>query len=210
MTPFEVIQRAALETDSVLVSFSAGRDSIITLDLCKKYIKRVECVYFYWAQGLRLYHDLFDNLRNRYGGQLIIHEYPYPDIVIYEAGLLGKKIKYKFIDGINDCRAKTNIAYCAYGYRVSESLQRRARISPCGGIDRRNKFIYPVAYWSKSHIERYVKHEKLPLLETYRNGFRDISILNRNTLEFLRNNFYSDYEILLNKIPLLESRLYVK
>lgn len=210
MMPFEVIQNASLKTDVALVSFSAGRDSIITLDLCKKYLKRVEAVYFYWAKGLMLYEDLFSNLRKRYSGDLIIHEYPYPDIVIYEADLLGKKLNYKFIDGLNDCRIKTNINYIAYGYRISESLQRRARIAPWKGVDTRNKFIYPIAYWSKAHVEAYVKHEKLPLLETYRHGFRDISILNRDTLEFLRNNYYSDYEKLLNTIPHLESRFYVK
>ena len=209
MNPFEIIQRARKETDSVLISFSAGRDSSVCLDLCSRYFKKIDLVFFYWVEGLELYESFFRTIRKKYP-IAAIHQYRHPDIIWYESRLLSQKVKFKFIDGLNNARDKTGIDYIVYGYRASESLQRRARIKQGNGCDTKNKFIYPVAYWTKKHIEHYVKANRVPLLPSYRYGFRDISVLNRETLSFLKSNYNSDYQKLINNIPLLESRLYVK
>lgn len=48
---FRSIETAAAITDRVLVSFSGGKDSVVTLDLCMKHFKHVEGFFMYKFTG---------------------------------------------------------------------------------------------------------------------------------------------------------------
>lgn len=46
------VETAAAITGRVLVSFSGGKDSVVTLDLCVKNFSHVECFFMYQVRGL--------------------------------------------------------------------------------------------------------------------------------------------------------------
>lgn len=47
MGPMDVIRTFASMSDSVIVGFSGGKDSVVTLDLCRRYFPPERCFVFY-------------------------------------------------------------------------------------------------------------------------------------------------------------------
>lgn len=61
------VQTAAVLTDSVIVGFSGGKDSVVSLDLCARYFKRVEAYFMYYVPGLSFQERMLEWAENRYG-----------------------------------------------------------------------------------------------------------------------------------------------
>ena len=61
MSLLDVIKTQSQITDSVLVSFSMGKDSIVTLDLCMKYFKHVQPFFMYLVPGLKFQDEALAN-----------------------------------------------------------------------------------------------------------------------------------------------------
>ena len=63
---FDPIKTQASVTDSVIVGFSGGKDSIVTLDLCFRYFKTVKPYFMYLVPGL----DFQEKMLKRYEERL--------------------------------------------------------------------------------------------------------------------------------------------
>lgn len=106
--------------DTVLVSFSGGRDSLVVLDLCRRFFKNVVCFYMFIVPELRRIEEYFGYAKQHWN--VTILQYPhwvltnylkngvYCDIVIN-----GEKYQYREVDW-DETREKTaNIAANAHG-----------------------------------------------------------------------------------------------
>ncbi len=76
MSLLDVIKTQSQITDSVLVSFSMGKDSIVTMDLCMKYFKHVQPFFMYLVPGLQFQDEALANggkhagvMRANFGGK---------------------------------------------------------------------------------------------------------------------------------------------
>lgn len=71
MSLLDAIKTQAQITDKVLVSFSMGKDSIVTLDLCKKYFKTVQPFFMYLVPGLKFQEEALAKYERHYDVDII-------------------------------------------------------------------------------------------------------------------------------------------
>lgn len=209
---FKTIKAASYQTDEAVVMFSTGKDSIVTLDLCVKYLKKVVAVYLYFVKGISFREKILNHYRNRYGIEIL--QFPYPDVtrIINKGMYLQGKRKVANLgqsDTVTYIRKQTGIEYVAFGYRINESLQRRAIVKKFSedGIDRKFRKIYPIWDYSAKDCFNYITREKLILPIEYQYGFRDISFFSGESLIWLYQTFPEDYEKVKRTYPFIDAEL---
>jgi phosphoadenosine phosphosulfate reductase len=209
---FKTIKTASQEIDEAVVMFSTGKDSIVTLDLCVKYLKKVVAVYLYFVKGISFRERILNHYRKRYGIEIL--QYPYPDVsrIINKGMYLTSNRKVTNLgqsDVVSYIRKQTGIEYVAFGYRINESLQRRAIVKKFSdnGIDHKYKKIYPIWDLSAKDCFNYIAREKLILPVEYQYGFRDISFYSGDSLIWLYQNYPKDYELVKRTYPFIDAEL---
>lgn len=208
---YRSIETASLITDRVLVSFSGGKDSVVSLDLCIKYFKEVQAFFMYQVRGLSFQEAIVKYYEDKYG----IHIYRIPHF------FLSEKLRYGFFrlydlsvpvlsvkDIYTYMRDMTDIYWIAAGERIKDSLWRRGIIKNSGTIDAARGRFYPVAEWNKEEILAYIKQNKLKVgLDSKRLGGSFDSFLPRD-LEIIRKHFLNDYDKIKSWFPFIEASFF--
>lgn len=202
---FDPIRTQAKVTDAVLVGFSGGKDSIVTLDLCMRHFKRVQPFFMYYVPGLRMQEETIRRYEKRYGVDVIrIPHFEVSNFMRYGTfrdpdpyvGIVSVKDVYDYL------RIKTDIYWIACGERIADSVVRRAMIKRSGSIDKERGRFYPLAYWTKSDVVNYIQHYNLKLGKDYNKLGYSFRSLNANDLTFLNEEYPDDLQRVLRLYPL--------
>jgi len=199
---------AAALTDSVIVGFSGGKDSVVTLDLCARHFKRVEAYFLYYVPGLSFQEKMLRWAERRYG--LSICRLPH-----FELADMLKFGSFRPVDlsvptvEITELyahlRAHFGIHWIAGGERIADSIWRRAMLKKSGTIDRKRGRIYPVAHFTKPAIMAYLKMNRLPMSEESRVlGFSFRSLQPADMLK-IRQHYPADFAKIKAMFPLVEA-----
>lgn len=201
---FDPIKTQASVTDSVIVGFSGGKDSIVTLDLCFRYFKRVVPYFMYLVPYLDFQEKTLKWYENKYNTEII-------RIPHFEVSEFLKYGSFTMADwtvdvvGINDTyeylREKTGIQWIAAGERCADSIVRNAMIKKSGSIDYKRGRFYPLAYWKKNEVLQYIKQKKLYLSPEQRKIRFSFRSLAGNELAIIKNMYPKDYEKILQVYP---------
>ena len=70
-----LLARYAEQHESILVSFSGGKDSLVCLDLCTRAFKRVVCYFMYFVKDLECCEQQLQYARDRWGVEIL--QYPH-------------------------------------------------------------------------------------------------------------------------------------
>ena len=189
--------------DGAICFFSTGKDSVVMLDLIQRFFKRPdhEYIFLYMYKGLFIRETVLSHYSKRY--KIEFQQYPQFDV---SSRITGKKLKQANIEKF--IRAKHNKIWMFYGYRKTESLERRGMMAHIdNGIDWKYKKLYPIADWSARDVLAYIKRNRLVLPPDYRSGFRDINSFKGEALLWLYNNYRGDYEIIKAQYPGIEGEL---
>ena len=203
---FDPIKTQSRVTDSVIVGFSGGKDSIVTLDLCFKYFKRVVPFFMYLVPGLEFQEQMLRRYEERYNTEII--RLPHFEMSNYLK--YGSFTQYDIdvdIVGINDTyaylRQETGIHWIAAGERCADSIVRNAMIKKSGSIDYQRGRFYPLAYWKKQEVLQYIKYKKLYLSpEQKKIGFSFRSLAG-NEVKVIKDMYPKDYEKILKVFPFI-------
>lgn len=194
---FDPIKTQSRVTDRVLVGFSGGKDSIVTLDLCMRYFKQVQPFFMYLVPDISFQNEMLEWYENKYNCEII--RLPH-----FEVSSFLRWGSFRDIDTsvnvvkTNDLyaylRDKTGIEWIAAGERIKDSIVRRGMIKGTGSIDYKRKRFFPVAYWSKKEILQYIKAKKLFIPRDSRVlGFSWHSLEGRELVK-IREHFPDDFE----------------
>lgn len=205
---YEAIKVQAKVTDSVIVAFSGGKESVVTLDLCCKYFKTVRAFFLYICPGLAFQERMLDWYEKKYG--LEIMRLPHMDVCEFFHYGSFRPPDFTFpIVSINDIydyvRQETGIFWIAAGERMDDSLVRRDMIHKSGSIDGKRGRFYPVSMWKKREILDYIKFRKLYRDEFSRKAGFSFENLSGPNLSVVKKNFPDDYQKLLRLYPYAEA-----
>ena len=202
------VQTAAALTDSVIVGFSGGKDSVVTLDLCVKHFTRVEAYFLYYVPGLSFQERMLQWAERRYG----ITIYRLPHFELSQFMQLGafrpvdlSVLTVEVADLYAHLRAHFGIHWIAAGERIADSIWRRAMIKHSGTIDRQRGRIYPVAHFTKAHIFAYIKAHRLPVSEESRVLGFSFRSLQADDMIKIRQHYPADFAKIKAMFPLVEA-----
>lgn len=201
---FDPIKAQAKVTDAVLVGFSGGKDSIVTLDLCTRFFKRVQPFFMYICPDLEFQEKTLRWYEEKYGVEII--RIPHFDTSNYMRYGSFREFDFSVPEvDINDTydylRGKTGIHWICAGERIADSTIRRAMIKNVGSIDAKRGRFYPIANWTKHDVLKYIKLRNLKLpSDSKRLGFSFRS-LDGKQLAAIRDMYPDDYEKILKLYP---------
>lgn len=201
---YDPIKTQAKVTDSVLVGFSGGKDSIVTLDLCFKYFKNVKPFFMYLVPNLGFQERMLKWYENRYNCEIIrLPHFEVSNALKY--GVFRDFDDSVSIVGMNDVysylRQETGIYWIAAGERCADSMVRNAMIKKSGTIDIKRGRFYPVANWNKQEILQYIKFKKLYLSPEQRDMGFSFRSLTGEELQVIYERYPDDYEKILKMFP---------
>jgi phosphoadenosine phosphosulfate reductase len=205
---FDAVKAASRVSDSVIVAFSAGKDSCVTLDLCHKYFKRVEAYFMYQIPDLSFQEAAIRFAEQKYGIEILrMPHFEVADFLKYGSFTKAdSRVRIvKPIETYNYVREQTGIHWIAAGERIADSIIRRAMIKKSSAIDKDRGRFYPVAEWSKADIVKYVGHHKLkvsPEAALLGHSFRSLA---PEDMAIIKKHYPSDFEKIKGMYPFVEA-----
>jgi phosphoadenosine phosphosulfate reductase len=218
-----VIKRAkAAGITEVVVGFSCGKDSLVTLDLCCQHFDRVEAYFMYFVQGLSFQQKTIRSAERRYGIN-VIQVPSWTKSRMYRQSILRNQTKrssnvprltIKDIDKY--IRYKTGIEWIATGELACESLQRMAQFKQTDGFDPKRKRMQPLCWWRPQDVYTYLNLKRIALPVDYfkfndyrepNEQMRSYASLWPQDLAAVRDNYPDDFEKICREFPLARAQV---
>lgn len=195
------LEKEAERHEAVLVSFSGGKDSLVVLDLCSRYFRRVECFFMYLVPGLRCVEGSMKFARERYGVKIL--EYPHPMISDaiknghYCSGYMtATEVPYLTQGDVYDlARRESGIELIATGMKGADNFWRRRNLKQS-----KENTIHPIKEWMHADVLAYMKARELPAPPAHK-GVSTGVCLRIPALLWLHDDFPDDFEKMEQVFP---------
>ena len=200
---YDPIKAQAKITDSVIVGFSGGKDSLVTLDLCARYFKNVRAYFLYSVPNLSFQERCLRAYEEKYNLEII--RLPNTDVSErLKKGIFTLADKdvpiIRFQDIYDYLRNETGMYWIAGGERAADSIERNAMLKKIGSTNYEMGRFYPLAWWKEKEVLNYIKVHKLPYFDM-KEGFLP------QQLYEIREYFPNDWQRLLHMYPFMGAAL---
>jgi len=208
VNPYLGISTAAAITDRVLVSFSGGKDSVCTLDLCSRYFKRVQPFFMQLGPVLSFQEAQLKWAEDKYGVPVLRLPHPMLSEWLRYGVFRGQPDFYvpmlSFLDLYSYARIQSGIWWIAAGERINDSIIRRAMIKSGGGsVNQKRGRFFPVAYWGKQDVLTYIRQRRLKVApESAILGFSFRSMM-PGDMAAIKHHFPHDFARIQEWFPLV-------
>lgn len=204
--------------DTVVLSFSRGKDSLAALCQLRKHFGRIVPFYFELIPGgLRIENEDIARWEDVLGCE--VYRYLHPGVpkmlreCVYQppgrwedilAMDLPRAYSKAAIEADVRARAKCPEAFVAVGVRAADSLNRRSGITRSGALNPATQTFFPVFDWDIARVEREIRAYGQPLPADYRLFGRSLEGLDLRYTVPLREAYPDDYETLRAWFPLID------
>lgn len=209
----------ALSSDTCILSFSVGKDSIATWLKIRPLFKRIVPVYMYIVPGLSFVEKWIKYYEERFGVDVV--QVPHPSLYrmlnqgIYQThytkpAIYAQKLpNFTYAEVFQAVREDYDAdgAYVAVGNRVNDSLIRRAAIKRYGTINKKDKKFYPIAYMKNKEVYDVISEAGLELPIDYQLFGRSYDGLDARFLIPIAKHFPEDYQRMKEYFPCLDHEL---
>lgn len=212
----QVIARIRERTDTILLGFSRGKDSICTWLECRKHF-RVIPFYLYRIPGVSFVDESLAYYERFFGCHIyrIPHPATYRQLreMVFQPPERCRIIEsfdlpqYTYEDAQGMLREHLGLGdevFCAMGVRAADSAQRRIAINRYGAINEKRLQFFPVWDWDKERLLSAIVGAGVKLPVDYRLFGRSFDGIDYRFLEPIRRYFPRDYERILRWFPLAE------
>lgn len=201
---FEPVKAQARFARSVIVAFSGGKDSVVTLDLCCRYFERVHVFFMYQVPGLSFQEAAIRWAEAKYG--VTVMRLPHFELSDwFRLGLfrhcdcsvppVGVQDVYAYV------RQQTGAQFIAAGERIADSIWRRAMLKHSGHLDAQRGRFYPLMYFRKEDVLRYIRQHDLKISPEARFIGHSFRSLQDEDMWLLRRHYPADYEKVARWFP---------
>ena len=210
----QVIDEVAKQTDEILLFHSlSGKDSITLLDLCYPRFRRVVCVFMYIVKDLDHIAEYYNYAKNKYPNIEFIQVPHYAKYSYIKYGFMGcrqnpKQRLWTLSDIAEKVKEKTGIEWSCYGFKQSDSLNRRLMLRSykdgMEAINWKSKKFYPLSTYKNADVKGYIAKNHLKQPEAYggkgQSQGTDITDLNYHI--YLRDHYPHDLERIYAECPM--------
>ena len=217
LTGDSVISRVREEMDTILLSFSCGKDSLATWLSVRGRFRRVVPFYMYHVPGLGFVERSLAYYERSLGAKIIRVAAPW--LVDWLNGCVfqppervptierADMARYTFEDVRRELCRDIGLpldTWCAAGWKAADSMNRRTLIRQLSPIREKDRIFYPICDWRKADVLAAIRAAGLKLPVDYRLWRRSFDGIHWALLGPLREAFPEDYERILKWFPLAE------
>ena len=192
MSLLDQIKTQSQITDTVIVSFSMGKDSIVTLDLAKKYFKTVYAFFMYLVPDLEFQEDMLKRYEDFYDIEILrVPHFENADFYRFgsfrEPDYTVPRVKIRAV--YEHIIQQTGAYWIAGGEKIIDS------------IDIERGRFFPLTYWRNKEVLNYINAKKLIYPRINRELGFSLHSLQGKELYKLRELYPNDYERVLEFFP---------
>ena len=210
----EILGRIREKSESVIVAFSGGKDSLCCLDLAAQIFPEVRCYFLFLVPGLRMFSGRLEYARKRWGVE--IREYPHPALAaLKRAGIYrppserDRKERAATWSSVEDAiRIDYGApdAWLVRGWKQMDSAPRRVvlRTYDDEAVCEATHRVYPLSRWRDTDVAAYLRARRIPVPENF--GMRSFDVqLTAPVLAEIARAFPDDYRRILAEFPQAEA-----
>lgn len=210
----QVINAVRQQTDRVILFYSCGKDSIVTLDLIAPHFKKVICVYMYFVKDLEHINHFLTYATTKYSNVTVLQVPHWNMSRVLKMGLYcqpNPKIKLLMLrDVVERVQINTGVDWCFYGMKQADSMNRRLMLRGYTqqAINEKSKNAYPLSMWKKSDVLSYIRLHKLPTPIQYSTDAGNGLWFDLKVYLYLREHYPQDLQKILKAFPMSEKILF--
>lgn len=211
------IAELKIKTDTLSLSFSLGKDSLVSWILLKDHFKIIP-TYFYIIPELEFIKKQIDYYEDFFCTKINLSPHPILFDMLYSGYFqyphnyhIFEKLEFEHIDFTEnskqiwyDCNLDDNSFWQVVSIKKSDSAMRRLKLMKTGVLDHQKKIFYPIADIKKNEQIKIIKDSKVKISQDYEIWGRSFDGIDIYFLKHLKEYFPNDFEKIKNLFPLIE------